>query len=171
MRAGNLILVELTDLPGINIGDSMGNSFAQVASVNVPSSTYNVQVYYAIASSNGRDTITVSGLGNFPEIVAHEMSGAQFTGHFSTGSGISGNPTVASYMPGRHAFVLAIVACANGGTLCDDASVTAGAGYALIGQYPAPLLADEGAILGHATTSAFTLGSQQNWAEISLSFT
>jgi hypothetical protein len=167
---GNLVLVELADLPGIIIGDSMGDSYVQVASVNLPTSTYNQQVYYATASSTGLDTITISGIGNFPEIVVHEMS-AQFSGDFSTGSGVSANAGVASYNPGQNNFVLAVAGCANGGTSCDVASVTAGLGYTLIGEHPAPILADEGAILSQATTSPFSLGNQQNWAEISLSFT
>lgn len=165
VKAGNLILVEISDLPGISINDSLGNSFIMVASKNLPASTYNVQVYYTIAFSSGKDTITVSGAGNYPEIVVHELFRAQVNTHYSTGSGISKSPSVAKYDPGRNVFVLAVMLSHYVPT-----SVSAGRHYTLVGQYPPAFLADEGGFLSTMTASHFKLGNVQHWAEISLAF-
>ena len=74
VRVGDLIIVKISDLPGVSLSDSMGNMFTMLEMDRASSTYYNL-IYYATASSSGPDTLTIRGDGNYPSIMATELQG------------------------------------------------------------------------------------------------
>ncbi|MDA4122659.1 MAG: hypothetical protein OK456_05695 [Thaumarchaeota archaeon] len=156
---GDMIVVEVSDVAPA-IADSQGNTYTLLTSVPVPTSTYDLYVYYTFAKASGTDDVYVVGQGNYPGVLIHEIKGAASIGAFSTGSGTSATPAVTSYTPPSNSLVIAAAQ--------ESAyqSWSAGPGYSLLSQTQTGL-ADESAQGGTATTSQFSLGASAPWCEIS----
>jgi hypothetical protein len=154
-----MIVVEVSDVAPA-VADSQGNTYTLLTSVNVPTSTYYLYVYYTFAKSSGPDSVFVAGQGNYPGVVVHEVSGAASIAAFSTGSGTSASPSVASYAPPSGSLVIA--------TSQESAYLSwgAGPGYTLLTQTQTGL-ADEDAQANGATISQFSLSGSAPWCEIS----
>ena len=163
VRAGDLIVVKISDVPGINFSDSMGNSFTLLEK-DLASSTYYSFIYYAIASSSGPDTLTVQGYGNYPSIMAVELQGLHTVSGFETAPGDSNVASVGAFTPPATSFVVAFVE-----PLGPPISVSAGAGYTLAALYAVSNACEYGTVTGQ-TTSPFTLGASTEWEEVSLVF-
>jgi hypothetical protein len=164
VAAGDLIVVEVGDLSPV-LTDTQGNSYTNVANVFlVGGSNYDVAVFYTFALSSGPDTITLTGQGSFPAIIAHELSGVGSISAYSTGSGSSLAPSVASYSPlATGSFVIGTVLYSGG-----QLSASAGSGYTLLSQNFDPMADEYIASSSGVTTSPFSLSASQAWAEISV---
>ncbi len=163
VRAGDLIVVKLSDLPGVNFSDSLGNSY-KLLETDPASSTYYNFIYYAIASTSGPDTLTVQGYGNYPSIMAVELHGVHTISGYETATGVSGFASVPSFTPSPASFVIAFVE-----PLGVPIPVSAGAGYALAAVYAVSNACEFGTVTG-PTVSSFNLGASTSWEEVSLVF-
>jgi hypothetical protein len=163
VRAGDLIVVKVSDLPGVSLTDSMGNSFTLLEMDRVSSTYYNF-IYYAIATSSGPDTLTVRGYGNFPSIMTTELQGLHTISGYETGTGNSTVASVSAFTPPPGSFVMSLVE-----PLGPPISVSPGAGYTLAALYAVSNACEYGTVTG-PTTSSFTLGTPAVWEEVSLVF-
>src|SRR3984957_10055714 len=66
LEAGGMNMGEANEVPPSNVTDSMGDHFTLVQEVPIPGSTYDLEVFFATASSSGNDSVNLSGVGNFP---------------------------------------------------------------------------------------------------------
>jgi hypothetical protein len=167
LQAGEMIFLEVAEVPPSGVADSMGNHFTLLREVPFPGSTYDLQIFFANASQSGNDLVSISGNGNYPELLAHGISGATGVEDSSDGSGNSSTAQVTGYGPFRGTLVIAAALIQNTADVIAT-SVSAGPGYTLLTAGGA--LADE-ETLGtfNTTTSQFTLGAPVNWAEVSVS--
>jgi hypothetical protein len=163
IRAGDLIVVKLSDLQGVSLTDSIGNLFSLLEMDRVSSTYYNF-IYYAIASSSGPDTLTVRGSGNYPSIMAAEIQGLHTISSYETAAGNSSVASVSAFTPPTGSFVMALVE-----PLGPPISVTAGAGYTMAVVYAVSNACEYGTAIG-TTTSSFSLGASTVWEEVSLVF-
>jgi hypothetical protein len=163
VRAGDLIVVKISDLSGINFSDSMGNAFTLLETDPVSSTYYNF-IYYTIASSSGPDTLTVQGYGNYPSIMATELQGLHTISSYEVATGDSNVTSVGAFTPANGSFVMAFVEA-----LGPPISVSAGAGYTVATVYAVSNACEYGTVSG-PTTSSFTLGASADWEEVSLVF-
>ncbi len=161
VRAGDLLVVKVSDLQGVSLTDSMGNQFALLEMDQVSSTYYNF-IYYAIASSSGPDALTVSGSGNFPSIMAIEVQGLHKISSFETATGSSSVASVSVFTPPTGSFVIALVE-----PLGWPISVSAGSGYTMASLYAVSNACEYGTVTG-PTTSSFALGAPAIWEEVSL---
>ena len=178
VNSGQSVIVALQAVPPIAIHDSANSSFLLLANETHLYTTYHFSVYYAQVwnpSNNGTDTITVDGVGNQQMVSAIPLFGDVKIDNVTWASGSSSTPSVPAYAPPNDAFVLSVMFAPYWYT------VSAGPGYALIGQY-AGIMADEYATANGSTTSPFEITSGwhdntsissgwsdfQQWAEISV---
>ncbi len=169
VTSGNAIVVEAIDVPTPSIADSFGDQFTEVASVGLPGSAYSIYFFSATASTSGSDAISVSGTGSDPSLLVHELSGGLTSlAAFSTGTGSSSNPAVASYSPPSGSYVIAGVLIQNSlGVI--PGTVGAGPGYTLVVSGPG--YSDESAAgTGSPTASQFQLSGSLDYAEVSVAF-
>ena len=170
VAAGDLIVVEFSDVAAVTLSDSLKTQFTPVAQVNLPSGSYVEFASYGRANASGVDVISVSGGGNYPSMIVREIHGADSLEGFSTGSSsITGETSVSnvsSFSPPIGTFVLAALLPAGH----PPPLVTQGQGYTLGLTAANTLLTDEFAVSTGATTSPFTLNPASNWAEISMAF-
>jgi len=169
VKQGQTILLDAAVIPGTNVSDSMGDSFALVARTSCPcSSTYMIMVYSVTASSSGTDTITVQGAGNYDSIAVDVLSGVTQVENASFSSGTSTTPGVQPFHPPVGSFVVG-VALINNTEGVFGTTVSAGQGYTLLAA--GPDIAEEAAIsTGNSTGAQFVLQTPENWAEVSVVF-
>jgi len=163
VRAGDMLVVQLDEVSIASFTDSMGDSFTLLTVQQLPTSTYDLYVYYAIAVSTGPDTFTLSGNGNYASILATELQGVQFASAYYSDSGTSAMPTIASYTPPTGSLNMAfLIGYGNGET------VSAGAGYTLVSQ--TNFSAVEYAIVTGTTSPSFSLSASNPWVEVAAVF-
>ena len=161
VRVGDLIIVKISDLPGVSLSDSMGNMFTMLEMDRASSTYYNL-IYYATASSSGPDTLTIRGDGNYPSIMATETQGLHTISDSETANGHSSVPSVSAFTPASGSFVLAFVE-----PLGPPISVSTGTGYTMAAVYAVSNACEYGTVIGQ-TTSSFNLGASTDWEEVSL---
>lgn len=149
------------------VSDSLGDTFALIGMTTRPSTTYDFYVYVANVTSGGPDQVTLNGLGNYPFLLVHELKGVTHVVGFSSGEGVSRDPSVTPYALPSGAFVLASVFVLNDrGSMAG--AVGAGSGYTTLDEtfgvseeYAAPL---------GTTASPFLMSSAIPWGELSVAF-
>ncbi len=161
---GDTLVVELDDVAP-SLSDSLGDTYTLLTSVAIPGSTYLDYYYYTVVKTSAPDTITLTGQGNYPEMIVHELHGAGVVSTYSTGSGTSNTPSVTSYSPAAGSFVLAFVETGHATVVA-----SAGPGYTLLSQTAVALSDEYLASSSGSTTSPFAVTSSLDWAEISVSF-
>ncbi len=150
------VIVVSQAVPPMTIHDSANSSFQLLANATHTYTTYRFLAYYAQVWNTGQtgnvDTITVDGIGNNLMMSAVALSGVSKLDNVSYASGNSSTPNVPEYTPPKNAFVYSVMFAPYWLT------VSAGQGYALIGQY-AGVMADEYGTATASTTSPFEVTS------------
>ncbi|MDA4137456.1 MAG: hypothetical protein OK449_10730 [Thaumarchaeota archaeon] len=192
VAAGHILLVEIAEVPesyivGLynsnttetqisdssatsvaSLYDSMKDNFSLIGSATQSASTYRLYFYVANVTSSGNDTVSLSGVGNYPFLLVHELHGVTHVAASSTGSGNSTTPSVTPYSPPTGSFVFSGIFVWNSLGV-PYANISAGAGsvsvdetYGLADQYS---MAQGGSI-----ASPFALTNAIPWGEVSIAF-
>ena len=175
MQAGETILVIATDVPVASITDTFGDHFTPVGGeAPLPGSTYVLQAFVTTVSQSGKDILTLTGTGNFPQLTAWSIFGATGVDGVSTGSGNSATPEVASFAPlkGTLLFVHSLIQYNEHDVSSPFISVELG--YVMLdgsgGSSGSAYSDARGLGTGNLTTSQFLLAFPADWAEVSVAF-
>jgi hypothetical protein len=146
----------------------MGDNFSLIGSATQSASTYRLYLYVANVTSGGDDTVSLSGVGNYPFLLVHELQGVAHVAAFSTGSGNSTTPSVTPYSPPTGSFVFSGIFVWNSLGV-PYANITAGAGSVLLDETYG--LADQyRTAQGESIASPFALTNAIPWGEVSIAF-
>ena len=159
-----MMLVEISDVPPVSLIDTQGNQFIEIGSVQATAGYYNT-LHNAVVRSSVPDTITASGMGNYPSFVVHQMTGVGRIGAYSTGNGSSNTPAVSSFLAVPGSYVYAVLLAYTNGT---GYAINAGPGYTQIGVYPGFISDEFLSAASGSTTSQFFMTMSTRWGEISV---
>jgi hypothetical protein len=153
--------------PVTNLSDSLGDRFTLIGSAGQNGSTYVLDFFIANVTSTDTDNVTLTGVGNYPFLLVHELQNIDHVVAFSTGTGNSTSPSVTPYVAPSGSFVFAGVFVLNDSGVM-AANVTAGSGNTFVDTTYG--IADEYNDAGGPTTSPFVISAVIPWGEVSVAF-
>jgi hypothetical protein len=150
-----------------SLSDSLGDNFTLIGSAPQAGSTYILYFFVVNITSSATDQVTLSGVGNYPFLLVHELQNVGRAVAFSTGAGNSTSPSISPYVAPSGSFVLAAVFVLNDrGTMA--ANVTAGSGNTLLDTTYG--IAEEYNSGAGLVTSPFVMTGSIPWGEVSIAF-
>ena len=170
VQADQIILVEVSDVPQPSVADTMGDHFALLGEpASLPGSSYDLEIFLATTSHSGGDSINITGVGNFPALIVHEIT-RDMGEDIHDGSGNSTTPDVTVspfFVPPGSLVIATLLLPSNQGKLTTSAS--AGQGYSLLAA-SGGIVDEEAVAPASPSTAQFSLGSPLSWAEVAVTF-